>query len=75
MGGKARFQGETGGKAGSNLEKNAIFTGNSLEIVPENVKKPFILTFFKHFSKFAPIRLLDCGVDLTSDLITLCVYY
>ena len=38
-------------------------------------KKPVILTFFKQFPKFAALPLLNFGVDLKFDHISLCVYY
>ena len=38
-------------------------------------KKPIILTFFKQFPKFAPLPLLNFGMDIKFYHIPLCVYY
>ena len=38
-------------------------------------QKTYNLTFFKQFPKFAPLPLLNFGVDLKFDHIRLCVYY
>ena len=36
-------------------------------------KKPIILTFFQHFPKFAPLPLLNFGVDPTFDHPPMCI--
>ena len=46
-----------------------------IQNVPENIKKPIILTFFQHFPKFVPLPLRNFGTDPKFDHILLCVYY